>query len=101
MLRGPPCPRKTRIRYIILAARVVTEIHLNSVASPTTMGRPTYTRQQVGSSTFTNSFVVNVPGIWVIQVGKPSAGQTDVAFVVDQDTASYVHRWATHKQGFE
>ncbi len=66
------------------------------------MGLPAYTRQQVGSSTLTTpSFVSNIPGIWAIQVGKPSAGQTDVAFVVDNDTANSVHRWALHRQGFE
>ena len=65
------------------------------------MGLPAYTRQQVGSSSVTTSFVANVPGIWAIQVGKPSAGQTDIGFVVDQDTASSVHRWARHRQGFE
>lgn len=65
------------------------------------MGHPAYTRQQVGSSTVTTSFIANVPGIWAIQVGKPSAGQTDVAFVVDHDTANSVHRWASHRQGFE
>jgi hypothetical protein len=66
------------------------------------MGLPAYTRQQVGSSTITtSSFVANTPGIWAIQVGKPSAGQTDVAFVVDRDTANSVHRWASRRQGLE
>ncbi|KAF8501536.1 hypothetical protein F5888DRAFT_1673159 [Russula emetica] len=74
---------------------------LPTVASPTAMGLPAYTRQQVGSSTLTSSFVANTPGIWAIQVGKPSAGQTDVAFVVDHDTAISVHRWASHRQGFD
>lgn len=74
---------------------------LNSVASPVTMGIPAYTRQQVAPSTSTNSFVANVPGIWAIQVGKLSAGQTDVTFVVDQDTASSVRRWATYRHGFK
>lgn len=73
-----------------------------TAASPTAMGLPAYTRQQVGSSTLTTSlFVANTPGIWAIQVGKPSAGQTDVAFVVDHDTAISVHRWASHRQGFD
>ena len=66
------------------------------------MGLPAYTRQQVAPSPIaTNPFVANVPGIWAIQVGKPSAGQTDVTFVVDQDTANGVRRWATRRQGFE
>ena len=53
------------------------------------------------SSAQTHSLVANVPGIWAIQVGKPSAGQTDVTFVVDQETASSVRRWATHRQGLK
>ncbi|KAF8485965.1 hypothetical protein DFH94DRAFT_688342 [Russula ochroleuca] len=72
---------------------------LPTIASPATMGVPAYTRQQVAPSASTNAFVANVPGIWAIQVGKPSAGQTDVTFVVDQDTASSVQRWATHRRG--
>jgi hypothetical protein len=45
--------------------------------------------------------LANVPGIWAIQVGKPSASQIDIAFTVDEVTASSVHRWATHRRGFE
>lgn len=75
---------------------------LPTVTSPTAMGVPAYTRQQVGSSTLTtSSFVANTPGIWAIQVGKPSVGQTDVTFVVDHDTANSVHRWASYRQGFD
>jgi len=79
---------------------------LNSVASPSTaMGFPAYTLQPVLSSTPSsappNPFVAKVPGIWAIQVGKPSVGQTDVAFEVDQDTVNAVHRWATHRRGFD
>ena len=45
--------------------------------------------------------IANVPGIWVIQVGKPSPCQVDVSFEVDQDTAVCIRRWATRSQGFE
>jgi len=65
------------------------------------MGFPAYTRQQTPSSAPANPFVAPVPGIWAIQVGNPSAGQIDVEFVVDQDTASSVHRWAAHRREFE
>jgi hypothetical protein len=65
------------------------------------MGFPVYSLQQVPSSVTPNTFVANVPGIWAIQVGKPSAGQIDVEFVVDQDTASSVRRWAAKNREFE
>ena len=65
------------------------------------MGFPVYTREQVPSSATPNAFVANVPGIWAIQVGQPLASQTDVEFVVDQDTASSVRRWAAYKREFE
>ena len=42
-----------------------------------------------------------VPGIWAIQVGKPSPCQIDLSFEVDQDTAACIRRWATRRQGFE
>ncbi|KAI0300788.1 hypothetical protein BC826DRAFT_1102124 [Russula brevipes] len=63
----------------------------------TTMVLSAYTRPQGSSS----PSLANVPGIWAIQVGKPSASQIDIAFTVDQVTASSVHRWATHRQGFD
>jgi hypothetical protein len=65
------------------------------------MGFPAFTRQQLPSTAPPNSSDSQDPEIWAIQVGKPSASQTDVEFVVDQETANSVRRWATHKQKFE
>ena len=45
--------------------------------------------------------IANVPGIWAIQVGKPSPCQVDLSFEVDQGTAVCIRRWATRSQGFE
>jgi hypothetical protein len=72
------------------------EISFNIPASP---AAPPYLRSQ--SSAPPTPFVANVPGIWAIQVGKPSASQTDITFEVDQDTAISVRRWATRRDGFE
>ncbi|KAH9972171.1 hypothetical protein BGW80DRAFT_1316915 [Lactifluus volemus] len=72
------------------------EISFNIPASP---AAPPYFRSQ--SSAPPTPFVANVPGIWAIQVGKPSASQTDITFEVDQDTAISVRRWATRRDGFD
>lgn len=102
MLRRPPCPRKSPDLEHLATPRLLLRLSLNSTASPASvMGFPVYSRQQVPSSVTPNAYVANVPGIWAIQVGKPSAGQIDVEFVVDQDTASSVRRWAAQKREFE
>lgn len=76
--QGSPLPTSDPRSEHPVTPRLVTEIGLDGAASP-----------------------ANVPGILAIQVGKPSASQIDITFAVDQDTASSLHRWATHRQGFE
>ncbi|KAI9439846.1 hypothetical protein H4582DRAFT_1943346 [Lactarius indigo] len=58
-------------------------------------------RQQAPPSAPAPPFIASVPGIWAIQVGKPSTCQTDLSFEVDQDTAGCIRRWATRRQGFD
>jgi hypothetical protein len=79
-----------------------TEIRSNIPASPATaMDPPPSFQSQAQLSAPPTPFGANVPGIWAIQVGKPSASQTDMTFEVDQDTAISVRRWATRRNGFE
>lgn len=60
-------------------------------------GHPACTRQQAPPPA-----PASVPGIWAIQVGKPSICQTDLSFEVDQDTAGCIRRWVTRgRQGFD
>ncbi|KAH9998837.1 hypothetical protein BJV74DRAFT_883095 [Russula compacta] len=75
--QGSPLPASDFRSEHPVAPGLATEIGLDGAASP-----------------------ANVPGIWAIQVGKPSASQIDITFAVDQDTASSAHRWATHRRGF-
>ena len=90
---------ETRPEYTIASK---LEISSNCSASPANAtGAPVYTRPQIPSSAPPTPFVANVPGIWAIQVGKPSASRIDIPFDVDQDTADSVRRWAAHKKGFE
>jgi hypothetical protein len=102
MLRPPLCPRKSPDSEHLATPRLLLRSSLDSTTSPASvMGFPVYSRQQVPTSVTPNVFVANVPGIWAIQVGKPSAGQIGVEFVVDRDTASSVRRWAAKKREFE
>jgi hypothetical protein len=81
-----------------------TDLSLNSPVLPgvaVAMGLPAYVRQQAPPSAPVLPFIVNVPGIWAIQVGKPSTCQIDLSFKVDQDTARCIRHWATRRQGFE
>jgi hypothetical protein len=79
-----------------------TEISFNVPASPATaIGASPYFQSQAQSSAPPTPFVANVPGIWAIQVGKPSVSQTDMTFEVEKDTAISVRRWATRRNGFE
>ncbi|KAI0303651.1 hypothetical protein B0F90DRAFT_1308751 [Multifurca ochricompacta] len=73
------------------------EMDTDNTGSPTTaMGVTRYAQL----SSAPPPFSANVPGIWAIQVGKPSATQIDISFEVDQDTAGSVLRWVTQRQGF-
>lgn len=80
-----------------------TDSSLNGLALPgvaVVVGLPAYTRQQMPPSAPAPSFVANVPGIWAIQVGKPSSCQVDLSFEVDEATAGCIRRWATRRQSF-
>jgi len=67
---------------------------------PAAVGLPACTLPQVPPSVPAPR-LANVPGIWAIQVGKPSPCQIDLSFEVDQDTAVCVRRWASRRQSFE
>lgn len=85
----------------VIASR--TDLSLNSPALPevaVTVGLSALTGQQAPSAPVP-PFVAKVPGIWAIQVGKPSTCQVDLSFEVDRDTAECVRRWATRSQRFE
>jgi hypothetical protein len=57
------------------------EISSNGSASPTVaIGAPQYAQPQAQSPAASSPFVANVPGIWAIQVGKPSVCQIDITF---------------------
>ncbi|KAH9033469.1 hypothetical protein EDB84DRAFT_1488709 [Lactarius hengduanensis] len=74
-----------------------TDLSPNSPAlAAVAEGHPACTRQQAPPPP------ASVPGVWAIQVGKPSICQTDLSFEVDQDTAGCIRRWATRgRQGFD
>lgn len=76
-----------------------TDLSPNSpaLAAVVAEGHPACTRQQAPPPA-----PASVPGIWAIQVGKPSICQTDLSFEVDQDTAGCIRRWVTRgRQGFD
>lgn len=78
-----------------------TDSSLNSPALPgvaPAMGRPACARPPSAPAP---PLIANVPGIWAIQVGKPSPCQVDLSFEVDQDTAVCIRQWATRSQGFD
>ena len=80
-----------------------TDLGLNSPVLPgcaAAVGLPVCTRPQAPPSASAPP-LANVPGIWAIQVGKPSPCQIDLSFEVDQDTVVCIRRWATRRQGFE
>ena len=79
-----------------------TDLSPNSPALPgvAVSTGPANTRQEAPLSAPVPPFFTNVPGIWAIQVGKPSTCQIDLSFEVDQDTAGCIRRWATRRQGF-
>ena len=91
----------TQLQHIIGSG---TDLSLNSPSLPivaAAMGLPALIRPQAPPSAPALPLISNVPGIWAIQVGKPSPSQIDLSFEVDQDTAVCIRRWATRRQGFE
>jgi hypothetical protein len=91
----------TQLQHVIGSG---TDLSLNSPSLPmvaAAMGLPAFTRPQAPPSAPALPPVSNVPGIWAIQVGKPSPSQIDLSFEVDQGTAECICRWATRRQGFE
>lgn len=79
-----------------------TDLSVNSPGLPgvaAAMGLSALTRPQAPPSA--PPLIANVPGIWAIQVSKPSPCQVDLPFEVDQDTAVCIRRWATRSQGFD
>ncbi|KAH9063977.1 hypothetical protein EDB87DRAFT_1601588 [Lactarius vividus] len=76
-----------------------TDLSPNSpVLAAVTEGLTACTRQQTPPPAPAPPFIAGVPGIWAIQVGKPSTCQTDLSFEVDRDTAGCIRRWATRRQ---